>query len=165
MWSVWSQEHSCNAAGVFIIEFLPWVFLSKLAEVHSAPELGTVTIIVLLGQELTTGFLYQCLLRGYLPFTLLFTIVQQHEKQRILGNHEEAKKRSFTSKMHKELTPSLSLFFYCWIFLKKRTTHKQNKHTCIQALHFFPRNSRLLIASADDYISPLLRQIMAQIVT
>lgn len=100
---------------------------------------------------------------GIFLFTLFFTIIHHQEKQHILGNHEEAKKMNFSTKMHKEQNPFV--FPLLLNFPQKKTTHKQNRHTCIQILLSFPRNSRLLIASPDNYISSLLRQIMAQIVT
>lgn len=69
---------------------------------------------------------------------------------------------NFSSEMHKE--QNLFVFSLLLNFPQKRTTHKQNRHTCIQILISFPRNSRLLIPSPDNYISSLLRPIMAQIV-
>lgn len=89
------------------------------------------------------GFPYQCFFRGYLPFTLLFTIIHHQEKQHILGNREEAKKSNFSSKMHKEQNPfvfSLLLNFPQNIW----TTHKQNRHTCIQILLSFPKKLKAI---------------------
>lgn len=68
-----------------------------------------------------------------------------------------------SSKMHKEQNPFV--FSLLLNFPQKQDYHKQNRHTCIQILLAFPRNSRLLIPSPDNYISSLLRQIMAQIMT
>lgn len=114
------------------------------------------------GQGFSPAFPYQCFFRGYLPFTL-FTIIHHQEKQHSLGNQEETKKMNFSSKMHKEQNPFV--FSLLLNFPQERTAHKHNRHTCIQIPLSFPRNSRLLIPSPDNYISFLLRQIMAQIVT
>lgn len=77
----------------------------------------------------------------------------------------ETNKMNFkmSSKMHKEQNPFV--FSLLLNFPQKQDYHKQNRHTCIQILLAFPRNSRLLIPSPDNYISSLLRQIMAQIMT
>lgn len=77
----------------------------------------------------------------------------------------ETNKMNFkmSSKMHKEQNPFV--FSLLLNFPQKQDYHKQNRHTCIQILLALPRNSRLLIPSPDNYISSLLRQIMAQIVT
>lgn len=136
------------------------MFPSKLAEVHSAHHCP-------LRPHEAKDFLQvsstSASSEGIFLFTLLFTIIHHQEKQHILGNHEEAKKMNFSTKMHKEQNPFV--FPLLLNFPQKKTTHKQNRHTCIQILLSFPRNSRLLIASPDNYISSLLRQIMAQIVT
>lgn len=123
---------SCNAAGNFNIEFLPWVFPSELAEVHSAHHCA------LRPHEAKDFLQVSPTCASSEAASSFYTVIYQNSSPGKAAYPWKPIKwtSKWAQKCIKNKTP-LS-FPYCWIFLKNRTTTNKTGTLAFKSYLLFP---------------------------